>query len=41
MDKEQYFKILMIQLSNVLFNGSQSASKKSDTRFNKRYIRRL
>lgn len=27
MDKEQYFKILMIQLSNVLFNGSQSASK--------------
>ena len=23
MDKEQYFKILMIKLSNVLFNGSQ------------------
>lgn len=24
---EKYFEILMIQLSNVLFNGSQSASK--------------
>jgi hypothetical protein len=27
MDKEQYFKILMVQLSNVLFNGSQRGNK--------------
>jgi hypothetical protein len=24
---EQYLRILMLQLSNILFNGSQSASK--------------